>query len=113
MIQHPLLNPDSQHYDQEEITGIEALEQEATVIEQIGWAKGNLFKYKRRQPHKGEAEKDARKIETFERYLRLLSQLPPTMERMITVDAFRKMGIQIDYSMPAVQRQPSLMETDT
>ena len=72
---HPLLNTDSRHYDKPgEKPSIWKLETQATLIEQIGWAKGNIFKYKARLGRKDSTTiaKDERKIETFENYLYIL-----------------------------------------
>ena len=72
---HPLLNTDSRHYDKPgEKPAILKLETQATLIEQIGWAKGNIFKYKARLGRKDSTTiaKDERKIETFENYLYIL-----------------------------------------
>jgi len=96
---HPLINPDSPHYDGEGITAIEALEAHATVIEQIGWCKGNIHKYGWRMHKKGEKERDLRKAETFRRYLELLESLPAAMAQRRVADAYRELGIRMRYRL--------------
>ena len=95
---HPLLNPESSgYYDRGEKSAIEQLEEEATVVEQKGWCKGNIFKYAHRGALKGESQKDAKKLETYEAYLTLLQGLPATTAFMICKDAYRMHGITIEY----------------
>ena len=96
---HPLINPDSPHYDGEKMTAIEALEAHATVIEQIGWCKGNIHKYGWRMNEKGQKERDKRKAETFVAYLKLLESLPASMAQRRVADAYRELGIRMRYRL--------------
>jgi len=84
-MKHPLLNPDSPHYDTDCMPSIYELEKELTLAESIGWCKGNILKYKLRLGKKStidhfdsEAErkaKDIKKIETYEAYRDLLMRI--------------------------------------
>ena len=94
---HPLINPDSAHYDRGKYSAIETLEYLATVLEQIGWCKGNIFKYNYRVGHKGTPEQDMKKKETFEAYLALLESLPAGVANMKVVNAYDALGIEMVY----------------
>jgi len=97
-MRHPLLNPESAgHYDSGEKTAIEELEETATVAEQIGWCKGNIFKYRYRHDLKGEAIKDLKKLETYEKYLHLLYSMGRAAVYMRVADAFKKYGVEVEY----------------
>ncbi len=67
---HPLLDPESLHYDNKEEPCIFMLEEEMTVREMIGWCKGNIFKYTCRE--KGSNERDDVKKGNYERYKKSL-----------------------------------------
>ena len=72
---HPLINKESSHYDTNETTVIEELEQRLTVIELIGFCKANILKYTYRLETKGQKESDMKKIKTYTNYLKLLETL--------------------------------------
>ena len=72
---HPLINPDSPHYEAEGKTAIELFEEQLTVQEMIGFCKGNIFKYEYRAEHKGQKESDFKKIKTYKDYLELLESV--------------------------------------
>jgi len=95
---HPLINPDSAaYYDAGERTAIEMLEEIATVSEQIGWCKGNIFKYTHRQAHKGQQAADRHKIKTYEAYLALLRSMGREAVYLRVFEAYRKYGIEMRY----------------
>ena len=71
-MKHPLINPNSKHYDAGGKTAIEELEEMLTIREMIGFCKGNIFKYEYRAEHKGQKESDFKKIQTYKDYLDLL-----------------------------------------
>ena len=74
---HPLLNPDSPHYDNPGgKPDIWELESRMTISELIGWCKGNINKYDLRKHKKGQLDKDVTKIITFQRYKKFLLGLP-------------------------------------
>ena len=72
---HPLINPNSKHYDTEEKTAIELLEEQLTVSEMIGFCKGNIIKYEYRKEHKGAKEDDEVKIKTYRNYLKVFNDI--------------------------------------
>lgn len=75
---HPLINPDSPHYDKEDgKVAIEELEKELSIREMIGFVKGNIFKYKWRMGAKDSEQKETRKIETYVAYQNELYGLLP------------------------------------
>jgi len=63
---HPLLDPESPHYDNKEEPCIFVSEESMTVREMIGWCKGNILKYNCRE--KGSNERDDVKKGNYERY---------------------------------------------
>jgi len=66
---HPLLNPDSTHYQMVDgIEAVERLEQMYTKEELATWAKITAMKYRLRIANKDAVEKEAQKIKTFEAY---------------------------------------------
>lgn len=71
--QHPLLNPDSKHYEMiGGVQAIELLEAMYTVDELMAWAKLNAMKYRLRIGDKDDPEKEIAKIKTYEAYWRYL-----------------------------------------
>jgi len=71
-VKHPLLNPDSKHYDKGEKPAIQLLEEEMNLNELIGWAYGNIRKYELRRGYKDNIEKEDKKIFTYKKYLSFL-----------------------------------------
>ena len=72
-MKHPLLNPDSKHYEMiGGVQAIELLEAMYTVDELMAWAKLNAMKYRLRIGDKDDPEKEIAKIKTYEAYWRYL-----------------------------------------
>ena len=74
---HPVLNPDSIRYDtKDKMPAIYDIERELTLIEAIGWARGNVLKYKLRLGKKKTTtkQKDLVKIATYGNYIELLNE---------------------------------------
>lgn len=95
---HPLINKDSVHYEAEGKPAIELLEEQLTVVEMIGFCRGNIFKYKYRADHKGQKESDMKKIETYENYLKLLETTwALTLGAKSVKDALEELGIKLKY----------------
>ncbi len=72
---HPLLNPDSTHYQM--VDGVEAiarLEQMYSKEELAIWAKITSMKYRLRIGNKDDVLKEAVKIETYEAYYKYLEE---------------------------------------
>lgn len=72
---HPLINENSSHYEDDGKVAIQELEKKLTVIEMLGWCKGNIFKYEFRKELKGALEADEVKIGTYKAYLEVLKVL--------------------------------------
>lgn len=73
MSKHPLLNPNSTHYQLwSGVESIELIESYLTVDELIGACKFNILKYRLRIGKKDDLEKDMTKIKTYEDYLAYL-----------------------------------------
>lgn len=96
---HPLINPNSQHYDAGEKSAIEMMEANYTVLEMISFCKINIFKYEYRKNHKGQLESDLEKITTYRNYLNLLMSCyeefyiyNPTVK-----ESYIRNGIEIEY----------------
>ena len=65
---HPLINPNSPHYEREDgKVGIEEAEKEMSIQDMIGACKFNIFKYDFRE--KGCNDEDEVKRLTYQRYL--------------------------------------------
>lgn len=70
---HPLLNPDSTHYQMVDgVESIERLEQMYSLEEMMIWAKITAMKYRMRIGNKDNAEKEAVKIRGYEKYYKWL-----------------------------------------
>ena len=94
---YDLINPDSTYYEDDGRIAIEELEKTATLSDQIGWCKGNIFKYEFRKNKKGQKLSDEIKIETFKNYLQLLSYCFCELRRdMICKEAYKLLGIEVD-----------------
>lgn len=71
--QHPLLNPESKHYEMiGGVQAIELMESMFTVDELKAWAKLTAMKYRLRIGAKDDPEKEIAKIKTFEAYWKYL-----------------------------------------
>ena len=90
---HPLLSKDkdgnlkNKHYDVGSKPAIKQLEEELTVCEMIGFAKGNKRKYQLRE--KGQNESDSAKIIAYDSYLTFLSTCQP-LDRVMLVSGWMK-----------------------
>jgi hypothetical protein len=70
---HPLLNPDSKHYQM--VDGVEAvlrMEQMYSVEDLMAWCKISAMKYRLRIGNKDDVVKEATKIQGYEAYYRYL-----------------------------------------
>ena len=72
-IPHPLLNPDSKHYQMVDgVEAIERMEQMYSVEDLMAWAKISAMKYRLRIGKKDETGKEVTKILGFEAYYKYL-----------------------------------------
>ena len=98
---HKLIDSQSPHYDTEdEKSAIELMEEEITIVEMIGYCKGNIFKYKYRLNKKGQKASDIIKIVKYTNYLKeltLLKHMDGINDSMLTSRAWRLAGITWDY----------------
>ena len=94
---HPLINPNSKHYDGEQKSAIEILEEQLTVNEMIGACKFNIFKYGYRKDAKGQKASDIEKIHTYIMYQELLESLSARYQDVIVSDAFEYSGLEFRY----------------
>jgi len=70
---HPLLNPDSKHYNMfDGLESIEILEAVMTTEELMAWCRGNIYKYRLRLGNKDDVSKEVKKIQTYEAYYKYL-----------------------------------------
>ena len=102
-MQHPLMNPESKHYDSSnrEPAVIE-MEKQLTVCEMIGACKFNIHKYTYRKGLKGQKESDLKKIDTYKAYLEYLEDLKDRMKKnhmgaSFTVELARKILKEPDW----------------
>jgi len=70
---HPLLDPNSKHYDTGVHPTIYDIEKELNVIEMLGACRFNIMKYESRE--KGSNEADERKVGYYKAYVKLLEML--------------------------------------
>lgn len=97
---HPLINPDSSHYDDPNgLTAIEMLEEVLTVQEMIGYCKGNIFKYEYRKHKKGQTASDIQKIKTYVKYLDVLFPLLDYTNMVSVKKAFENSGLKFKYKV--------------
>lgn len=72
---HPLLNPESKHYQMVDgIESVERLEQMFTFHEMKIWAKITAMKYRMRIGNKDDVTKEVQKIKDYEAYYRFLDE---------------------------------------
>jgi len=93
---HPLLNPESKHYDDDDegLSFIEQFEEDHTVRQVLSWAIINVEKYMYRQNKKGQKTSDLKKIETYSKYMDVLIKLSQGgYSDMLVMRAYRKEGI--------------------
>ncbi|MCK9532620.1 MAG: DUF3310 domain-containing protein [Gammaproteobacteria bacterium] len=107
-MKHPLLNPKSLHYQHGTPT-IQEIESQMGIYACIGFAKGNMIKYKSRLDHKGQKEADLEKLQTYQNYLQWLLDI----EEKVNASSMKKLskicmpvstlcehfGIEIDYAI--------------
>ena len=91
---HPLINPNSKHYDREYRSAIEILEERLTINEMIGACKFNIIKYGYRKEAKGQKASDIEKIKTYQDYKQLLENLDERYLNVIVSEAFKYSGLE-------------------
>ena len=75
-MKHPLLNPESTHYQMfDGVEAIERLEQMFSKEELATWARVTAFKYRLRIGNKDNVEKEVTKILGYEAYYEYLKEL--------------------------------------
>jgi len=97
---HPLIDPQSPHY-QDEVgkSNIEEMEEKLTLREMIGFCKGNIFKYEYRKVKKGQKEKDIVKIQNYKNYLSILEKLSLIDDSILAKVAFSQRNIKYIYEV--------------
>lgn len=79
--QHPLLNPDSQHYAMADgVEAITRMEMMFSIDELMAWAKISAMKYRLRIGAKDDPLKEVKKIKTFEAYYVYLKNMVDDVE---------------------------------
>lgn len=87
---HPLLNPESKHYQTRGKVAIEEMEKETTAREMIGACKSNIFKYEFRKHDKGTLEADEKKRDTWEAYMTVLKDMSSlSLDNFLVCDALK------------------------
>ena len=69
---HPLLDPNSTHYDTQEKPTIYYIEEKLTIAEMIGVCKFHQMKYDMRE--KGQNDLDIQKIQRYTNYMHFLTK---------------------------------------
>jgi len=72
---HPLINPESKHYESDGRNRIFDIEKKLSVTEMIGAARFNIEKYDFRKDKKGQRNSDIAKLTTYINYLACLSRI--------------------------------------
>lgn len=106
---HPLLNPNSTHYEDEGRVSIQEMEKEMTVIEMVGYCKGNIFKYEFRKFNKGALEADIEKMRTHEAYMRVLKDMASlSLDNHFVADALKMTKREFAYRQSELTNANSL-----
>lgn len=112
-MKHPLLNPNSKHYQKEGCKpAIQELEEQLNIYECLGYARGNIIKYSYRIDQKGQVKSDAEKLKTYEKYFYFLLDILPNIAYFIIPkdqvgfllstpmsEVYKLLNIEIDYSL--------------
>ena len=86
------------HYQNDGKVAIQELEKRLTVVQMIGWCKGNIFKYEFRKQLKGALEADEKKIKTYKDYLDVLTIMKKCDYGLfIVAEAFKQYGVEFRY----------------
>ncbi len=100
MILHPLINENSNHYLIDGKQSIQSIEEVLSVNEMIGACTFNIMKYKRRLETKGQKESDLKKIQTYQDYKDLLTEMTGkcVCGSIKVYDAYNLCGVKVRYS---------------
>ena len=75
-MKHPLINPESTHYQMiDGVESVERLEQMYTRTQMLAWACVTAMKYRMRIGNKDDSNKEAVKIRTYEDYYKYLATM--------------------------------------
>jgi len=100
-MKHPLINPDSSHYDSTAKSAIEEFEETYSIEELLAWSKLTKAKYDHpARAAKGQVESDKRKSETFSNYMKLLNEIVDTQRSLLQATpqvAYHTLGYNIEY----------------
>lgn len=108
---HPLLNPNSTHYENDKEVAIQEMEKDMSVIEMIGYCKGNIRKYEFRKFNKGALEADEEKIRTYEAYMKVLKDMASlSLENHFVADALKMTKREYAYRQNELNNANSLFE---
>lgn len=108
---HPLLNPNSTHYEDEGRVSIQEMEKEITVIEMVGYCKGNIFRYEFRKHNKGALEADEVKKKTHEAYIAVLKDMASlSLGNHFVADALKMTKREFAYRQNELNNANSLFE---
>lgn len=106
---HPLLNPNSTHYENEDKVAIQEMEKEMTVTEMIGACKANIFKYEFRKHNKGALEADEAKKKTNEAYMAVLKDMASlSLANQFVTDALKMTKREYAYRQSELNNANSL-----
>ena len=96
---HPLINPDSIHYEQNGKQSIQYIEEKLTVDEMIGACSFNIMKYGLRLNTKGQIASDLKKIATYQAYKSLLLDMRNEHKcgYILVVYAYKLCGVEVSY----------------
>lgn len=111
MKSHPLLNPNSTHYEYDDKVSIQEMEKEMTVKEMIGYCKGNIFNHEFRKFNKGALEADEAKKKTYEAYIKVLKDMSSlSLDNHFVTDALKLTKREFAYRQSELSNANSLFE---
>lgn len=100
MILHPLINPESNHYNQDGRQSIQDIEEKLSVDEMIGACTFNIMKYTLRLDTRGQKEADLVKIKTYQDYKDLLLNMRNKYNcgSIFVNHAYKLCGVELSYT---------------
>jgi len=94
---HPLINKTSTHYDAEEKTAIQEMEEFMTIQELISACRFNIYKYQYRKNYKGAKVDDEAKIQTYQDYFVFLNSINYAYHNSVAKNAYKALDIKMEY----------------
>jgi len=105
-MKHPLINPKSTHYQDGGKPAIQRIEENLSLMECIGFSRGNIIKYQYRAKLKGQEQQDIEKLESYKAYYAFLLEIlidneinKADVHYLTLSQLYKELRIDIDYSI--------------